>query len=268
MSAGARVQAPAEKCYLSARPMAPIRPTFPEPFFTLELEGQRVQRFSLDRPRTSIGRAREAEIQIAVRGVSRLHAAVVRDETGRCTLIDLGSANGTYVNATRIAGDHVLKSGDVINFLDYSLIFHREGEDAADAAITAQLDRGSFEIEETIPTQKGLVSETATGTPLGAGLPIEVEVRDPELGITLRLLDREVTSVGGEPSSNIRLSARRLERHHSLLIRLDEKLLFVRLSPVHIARINGTARMVTFVGPGDVITIGQSTLHLHERKPS
>ena len=57
-------------------------------------------------------RARDSEIQIAVRGVSRLHALVLRNGLGRCILKDLGSANGTYVNGKRIAGEHVLKAGD------------------------------------------------------------------------------------------------------------------------------------------------------------
>jgi hydrogenase maturation protein HypF len=34
-----------------------------------------------DRPRTTIGRARDSEIQIAVRGVSRFHAAVLRNDS-------------------------------------------------------------------------------------------------------------------------------------------------------------------------------------------
>src|SRR5688572_21181017 len=105
----------------------PKSTTLAEPYFTLELDGQEVRRFALERARTSIGRSRDSEIQIAVRGVSRSHAIVMRDKQGKCTLRDLGSANGTYVNGQRIRGEHVLAVGDVISFLDYILRFRRDG---------------------------------------------------------------------------------------------------------------------------------------------
>src|SRR5262249_7492233 len=47
--------------------------------------------------------------------VSSRHAAIVRKTQG-FVLQDLGSRNGTFVNGTRIAGDTLLKSGDVIGF--------------------------------------------------------------------------------------------------------------------------------------------------------
>jgi len=47
--------------------------------------------------------------------VSSRHAAIVRKTEG-FVLQDLGSKNGTFVNGTRITGDTVLKSGDVIGF--------------------------------------------------------------------------------------------------------------------------------------------------------
>jgi hypothetical protein len=49
------------------------------------------------------------------RGVSRLHA-VIKREIGQVVLVDLDSANGTFINGRRLTPkeDHVLANGDVI----------------------------------------------------------------------------------------------------------------------------------------------------------
>ncbi len=48
-------------------------------------------------------------------GVSRLHAVLKRDGK-RITIMDLGSANGTYVNGKRLTAntEHLLNHGDVV----------------------------------------------------------------------------------------------------------------------------------------------------------
>ena len=53
--------------------------------------------------------------QAYTRGVSRLHA-VLKREASRVFLMDLGSANGTFVNGKRLSPnvDHTIANGDVI----------------------------------------------------------------------------------------------------------------------------------------------------------
>jgi predicted component of type VI protein secretion system len=53
--------------------------------------------------------------QAYARGVSRLHA-VIKREASRVFLMDLGSANGTYINGKRLNPnvDHTLNNGDVV----------------------------------------------------------------------------------------------------------------------------------------------------------
>jgi hypothetical protein len=53
--------------------------------------------------------------QAYARGVSRLHA-VLKREANRVFLMDLGSANGTFVNGKRLNPnvDHAISNGDVI----------------------------------------------------------------------------------------------------------------------------------------------------------
>lgn len=66
--------------------------------------------------------------------VSRLHAVLVRYPSG-WTLRDVGSRNGTFVNGSRVAGEHVLRSGDEIRLGAVRLVFRadRAEQTATDA---------------------------------------------------------------------------------------------------------------------------------------
>lgn len=244
-----------------------------EPYFTLELDGQEIQRFSLDRARTSIGRARESEIQIAVRGVSRMHAVIIRDEDAQCVVRDLGSANGTYVNGVRISGEQTLDVGDVINFLDYALCFRRVGDDVAATSELAQV-----QVAAALAKHPAEVSALLTFSPddlpdesmptVDSPIPVlnaqpaayEIEVKDESLGDQIYPVDKPVLTVGGEAASDVHVAGHRIERVHSLLVLVEGRLVFVRLSPVNISRVNGTARLVCHLEPNDEITIGNSTI--------
>jgi pSer/pThr/pTyr-binding forkhead associated (FHA) protein len=61
----------------------------------------------------SIGRSESNELVLDLPEVSRQHA-VIECQAGICTVTDLGSANGTFVNGARILQPTLLKSGDTI----------------------------------------------------------------------------------------------------------------------------------------------------------
>ncbi|MBK5259127.1 MAG: SpoIIE family protein phosphatase, partial [Thermoanaerobaculia bacterium] len=70
----------------------------------------------------SIGRASECSIPIKDRYLSRKHAEIIA--SGATWLLkDLGSANGTYLNGTRVERDMPLKPGDRIRLGDTEIIF-------------------------------------------------------------------------------------------------------------------------------------------------
>lgn len=62
---------------------------------------------------TTIGRAPENDVVIGDAMASRHHARITL-EKGKCTLTDLGSANGTFVNGERLDGSKRLVPGDVV----------------------------------------------------------------------------------------------------------------------------------------------------------
>jgi len=73
--------------------------------------------FTLTAGEVTIGRDGENEIVLAENTVSRYHARLKRQSNGQFALTDLGSANGVYVNGTRVQRA-ILRSGDQIKVGD------------------------------------------------------------------------------------------------------------------------------------------------------
>lgn len=74
----------------------------------------------------SIGRASDCTIPIKDRYLSRKHAEIVAVGSG-WMLKDLGSANGTYLNGSRVEHDELLKTGDRIRLGDTEIVFETSG---------------------------------------------------------------------------------------------------------------------------------------------
>jgi serine phosphatase RsbU (regulator of sigma subunit)/pSer/pThr/pTyr-binding forkhead associated (FHA) protein len=70
----------------------------------------------------SIGRASDCSIPVKDRYLSRKHAEII-SERGSWILKDCGSANGTYLNGTRVERDHPLRTGDRIRLGDTEIVF-------------------------------------------------------------------------------------------------------------------------------------------------
>ena len=70
----------------------------------------------------SIGRASDCSIPIKDRYLSRKHAEIIAVGT-TWMLKDLGSANGTYLNGSRVERDELLKGGDRIRLGDTEILF-------------------------------------------------------------------------------------------------------------------------------------------------
>src|SRR3954447_2824778 len=86
--------------------------------------------------------------------ISRVHARVFHDPSGRLTIEDLGSTNGTFVNGNRISGQQPLNPGDQVRVGQTSLSV--EGG-AADAGATS--------VGQVIPPAAAPPAAAAAGTP-------------------------------------------------------------------------------------------------------
>jgi DNA-binding winged helix-turn-helix (wHTH) protein len=87
--------------------------------FRLKWMGGRV---TLEEGEYLIGRDPDAEIFLDSAGVSRRHARI-GIATGRATVEDLGSKNGTFVGEQRVEGQRALDDGDIIGIGSVKLTF-------------------------------------------------------------------------------------------------------------------------------------------------
>jgi adenylate cyclase len=104
---------------------------------------------------TLIGRGDGVTLQLADAGVSRQHASIRREHYDYW-LVDLGSANGSYVNGVELTSARVLRHGDRVQFGGSLLIFEQSG--AAQGGDVAQSDRTVISFEPLAP----VVSEEVT----------------------------------------------------------------------------------------------------------
>jgi adenylate cyclase len=93
---------------------------------------------------TLIGRGDGVTLQLANSGVSRQHASI-RREHHDYWLVDLGSANGSYVNGVELTSARVLRNGDRVQFGNSLMVF--EQSDAARGGDTAESERTVISFE-------------------------------------------------------------------------------------------------------------------------
>ena len=98
-----------------------MTPTAVEAFLLLESTGRR---FPLATGQSwAIGRGDGCAVMLDSRSVSRLHALIQRKDGGEYSLVDLGSRNGSFVNARRVSLPLMLTDKDRLVFGDQELIF-------------------------------------------------------------------------------------------------------------------------------------------------
>lgn len=99
-----------------------------DPVLRLTYNGEILQQFKFERSRLLIGRSDHNDIQIDSEFISRHHVLLVRH--GDATLLmDLNSANGTYVNSWRVS-NKMLAHEDTIMIGDHGIKFIHEGAPA------------------------------------------------------------------------------------------------------------------------------------------
>src|SRR4051794_35229060 len=102
--------------------------------------GHGPEQFTLDGREIVIGRQPDVDLRLDAREVSRRHARIVIDGKNH-NLEDLGSANGTYLNGTKLSGQMELHEQDQIRIGPYLMRFESsptsEGELIIRASVTA-----------------------------------------------------------------------------------------------------------------------------------
>ena len=91
--------------------MADSKPVNTEPYLLVLTGASAGQLYPLKKVLTTIGRAKDADIVLTDRGVSRYHARFDRATDGTLRLVDLDSTNGTFIGGAPV-DKTALKEGD------------------------------------------------------------------------------------------------------------------------------------------------------------
>lgn len=187
----------------------------------------------------TLGRGYDNHLVINETFVSRYHARIDRGEHAY-TLTDLGSANGTKVNAQTIAPQVavVLKHGDRIEIggLKVSFLVNE---------VVVQDDAGS---------QRTILASTDLGSLLKLGVPPE----------TLSLRNRDTFTIGRDPKNDLAIPHPIVSRFHVRIKRQDGAFVITDLSSSNGTYINGKAINGSMpLRTHDVIQIGPCSLVLN-----
>ena len=104
----------------------------------VQSDGETLSEYFFGADRVIVGRARDNEIYVKSKYVSRHHAQIISDDSG-CTIEDLNSTNGIYVDDRRVK-KYRLKDDDKINLGIHQLIYTdlRQAENSGDSTATTK----------------------------------------------------------------------------------------------------------------------------------
>lgn len=148
--------------------------------------------YSFGHETVTIGRSSDCAIPVRDRYLSRHHAEIIPD-AGRWLLKDLGSANGTYLNGTRVEKQKQLKPGDRIRVGDTEIVFHSEPAtdrvQIAESKISATISIPVHQIEKAPEVTKSTMERVRILNSLAIEL-IEDQPFDDLFGFILdRIMD-------------------------------------------------------------------------------
>jgi EAL domain-containing protein (putative c-di-GMP-specific phosphodiesterase class I) len=126
-----------------------------------------------------VGRDLDNELMVPALGLSRRHAEITADVTGRLRVADLDSTNGTFVNRERINGSCLLSENDIVHFgnAEFRLGLRRgEANSSVDSERTLKVASGSVLSGHFVPHERQFL-ELLRGQGLSGALQPIVDAR-------------------------------------------------------------------------------------------
>ena len=127
-----------------------------------------------------LGRHADNEVCLPERNVSRRHATVELAADGTCSLTDLGSYNGVFINGTRVQKAATFKAGDNVRVGDFRLELRAAAHHNESLGNTAKVN---------------LLDDEGT-QPAGPGEPMLAEATTPSGQEAPKAMDAEATTPG------------------------------------------------------------------------
>jgi pSer/pThr/pTyr-binding forkhead associated (FHA) protein len=225
------------------------------PKLTLLLERKPLQVYDLSDPVIRVGRAPGLEIVIDNVSVSRRQTEIRQDGAG-WVVRDLGSANGTFLNGTRLAADAPLKAGDEITFGKFSLFFERTVEGplaAATAVVKGDAERADATFQMGTEEMERL--QRATAQRRQAQLRWQVAGAEQTHFIGR---DTGAVLVGRARLCDVRVPGG--ARYQLLVLRAEGRFVVRNLSAWRGMRVNGKRARQATLKSGDVVALGKLRL--------
>lgn len=208
--------------------------------------GNPEQEFELNKASVLLGRAMTNDIVLGDARVSRAHAQIVCKPEG-CTLIDLGSSNGTRLNGNQIK-EQLLEPGDTLTMGSSTLVFEAAG--AIEEADLTIIDSFS-ELENTIAREIVPMALNETNQPR-----LVVFTKDSTWEIPLDMVD-ELT-VGRSDDNQIIIPQTRISRHHARVTRIGSGFSLRDLDSTNGTWLRGRQIEEIILQDGDMIQIGDA----------
>ena len=185
-----------------------------------------------------VGRAEANAIRLTDRNVSRKHALLKKNGQG-WFLQDLSSYNGTYVNGTRVAGEQLVASGDVVQLGDYRL-------ELVDETVTAAAGEAPSATPAVAPIhQRPNRLVLVVGPTPGAEFP----------------LDRDHFTIGRSEEATISINHSSVSRVHAEVIAIGGgRFEIVDKASANGIRINGVELKRGILEAGDALELGDVRL--------
>lgn len=221
-------------------------------------------------PLHTLGRNPESDIVIEDPAVSQTHCQISR-QGNELFLRDLGSRNGSYVNAEPLTVPRLLREGDVIHLGNTDLTFRSLAPAAAAAAAwlpiepPAAIEAGQPVVEAEPPPVKEPVAPAAPAAraepksePAAPPAAHLVCRAGPVEGAAFSLADPSVL-VGRDPAAQIVVEAATVSWNHALIEARGSEWVLSDLGSTNGTAVNGTQlppKMKVVLAPGDEIRLG------------
>lgn len=205
------------------------------------------QEYTLEQSQITLGRGATCDIALADARVSRSHARVECSSDG-CTLIDLGSGNGTLVNGAPVTRAR-LAPGDLIRLGDSTLRY-----EVAPAAPEPEILAIDTEAELDATLAQSLVPMTLTNN----AIP-RLVVHTPSRTWDVPLV-QESLSIGRHPGNDLVLDQAQASRRHARIERAGDGFLLRDLNSTNGTWLGGGRIDQRQLRGGDTVRIGNARL--------
>jgi pSer/pThr/pTyr-binding forkhead associated (FHA) protein len=213
----------------------------------LTLSGGQEQEFALAKPLLALGRATINDVVLHDVKASRVHAHLECSSAG-CTLVDLGSTNGTRVNGVPIQRA-MLKPGDTITIGDAQICFET-------TALQTEPEHISI---DTIADLNLALTHTRLPMTVSDTLMPRVAVHTPTKTWEIPF-DQDALSIGREVGNHIVIEDPRVSRQHARIERHGESFIARDLGSTNGIWLGSQKIAEHTLQDGDTVRIGSAQL--------